>query len=232
MRQHGNRKRVLNAAGRCLGLAALLALAACAGEPVDDGNGRPIDFPQESETIDLGDTDLTLPLESPLEISTVSERVSEGQVFENLYAFHQVTGFLRSSRIVFGYYSDKTARSLRHQGFFEAFAGELTLSSGDALELGPVYRFENSDSHTQGFYAFAGEDTYFDSCFIARIGYLLVDYASVPAEEDSVDTIVEVFLCGDLPQKQRMLNFLAQLKTVKDRGAYRRELSKRAIGTI
>lgn len=232
MNEGGGNKTLRAVAGRVAALAALVALAGCASEPVDDGNGRPIDFPQESEAIDLGDTDLTLPLESPLAISAVSERVSEGQVFENLYAFHQVTGFLRSSRIVFGYFSDNTARSLRHQGFFEAFAGQLSPPSGDALELGPVYRFENSDSHTQGFYAFAGEDPYFDSCFIARIGYLLVDYASVPAEEDSVDTIVEVFLCGDLPPKQRMLNFLAQLKTVEDRDAYRRELSKRAIGTI
>lgn len=217
---------------KAMGLTAALVLGACATEPGEDGSGRPINFPQESEVIDLADTDLTLPLDSPLEISAVSERVSEGQVFENIYKFHKVKGFLRTSRVIFGHFSANTSRSLRHQGFFEAFAGDLSAPPGDALELGPVYRFQNGDTHTQGFYAFAGEDPYFDSCFVARIGYLLVDYASVKREEDSVDTIVEVFLCGELPPKTALLDFLAHVTTVEDREAYRHELSKRAIGTI
>jgi len=217
---------------RILVLLGFFFLGACATEPEPNGSGRPIDFPRKAEVIDLAETDLALPLSSPLEISAVSERVSEGQVFENIYRFHQVKGFLRSSRVVFGYFSDNTSRSLRHQGFFEAFAGERLLRRDIDLELGPTYRFQNGDPHTQGFYAFAGEDPYFDSCFVARIGYLLVDYASVPSEEDSVDTIVEVFLCGDLPPKNALLDFLAQVKTVQDRAAYRRELSRRPVGTI
>lgn len=214
-------------------VATLLALSACAADtPVDDGNGRRIEFPPEAETIDLAETDLALPLDSPLEIAAVRQRVSEGQVFENIYRFREVTGFLRSSRVVFGYFSDTTFQSLRHQGFFEAFAGERMLRRDDGLELGPVYRFDNGDPHTQGFYAFAGEDPYFDSCFVARIGYLLVDYASVPSSADSIDTIVEVFLCGELPPERALLAFLAQIKTVEDRDAYRRELSRRTTGTI
>ncbi|WP_193366871.1 hypothetical protein [Pelagibius marinus] len=218
--------------GGAVALAALLVLAACATEPEDDGSGRPINFPQESEAIDLAETDLTLPLDSPLEISAVRERVSEGQVFENIYAFHDVKGFIRTSRVIFGHFSANTSRSLRHQGFFEAFADDLSAPRSAALDLGPAYRFQNGDRHTQGFYAFIGEDPYFDRCFVARIGYLLVDYASVPAADDSVDTIVEVFLCGELPPEEVLLAFLAQLKTVDDRDAYRHELSKRAIGTI
>ncbi len=215
-----------------LAAVGLLALAACATEPADDGSGHPINFPQESEAIDLAETDLTLPLDSPLEISAVSERVGEGQVFENIYRFHEATGFLRTSRVVFGHFSANTSRSLRHQGFFEAFAADFSTPSGEELELGSVYRFRNGDRHTQGFYVFAGEDPYFDSCFVARIGFLLVDYASVKREEDSVDTMVEVFLCGALPPEKVLLDFLAQVKTVEDRSAYRHELSKRAIGTI
>lgn len=216
----------------CLG-AALLALAGCATEePVDDGRGKPIDFPLEAEAIDLAETDLALALESPLEFSTVRKRVSEGQVFENVYEFHHVKGFLRTSRVIFGHFSGNTSRSLRHQGFFEAFADDLSVPQVDALELGPAYRFENGDPHTQGFYAFTSGAPDHERCFVARIGYLLVDYASVESEADSVDTIIEAFFCGELPPKNVLLDFLARIKTVDDRDAYRRELSKRAIGTI
>ena len=96
------------------------------------------------------------------------KRVSEGRVFENVYKFHSVEGYLRTSRVVFGYFSDNTSRSLRHQGFFEAFADDLAIPENGDEEIGPVYRFQNGDPHTQGFYAFTGEDPYFDSCFVAR----------------------------------------------------------------
>ncbi len=233
MAQQRGAGTVFQRSGVAAALTAALVLAACATEPAEDGSGRPINFPQESEAIDLAETDLTLPLDSPLEISAVRERVSEGQVFENVYKFHEVKGYLRTSRVIFGHFSADTSRSLRHQGFFEAFAGDrLSAPQNEGMELGPVYRFQNGESHTQGFYAFAGEDPYFDSCFVARVGYLLVDYASVPADEDSVDTVVEVLLCGALPPKDVLLDFLAHVKTVDDREAYRHELSKRAIGTI
>ncbi|MEO3427932.1 hypothetical protein AAFN88_03680 [Pelagibius sp. CAU 1746] len=233
MEKRGARTSRRGATGRLAVLAAALALAACAGEAPDDGSGRPINFPRESQAIDLAETDLTLPLDSPLEINAVSERVGEGQVFENIYAFHKVKGYLRSSRVIFGHFSAKTSRSLRHQGFFEAFAGDrLSARREDARALGPIYRFQNGDSHTQGFYAVTEEVTLLDRCFVARVGFLLVDYASVKREPDSVDTIVEVFLCGELPPQQVLLDFLAQVKTVDDREAYRRKLSKRAIGTI
>lgn len=219
-----------NVSARLLVVAGLLALAACATE--EESGDRFVDFPDGAETIDLAETDLTLPLSSPLEIRRVRERVGEGRVFENIYSFHNVKGYLRSSRVFFGHYSENTSRSLNHQGFFEAFVEDRALRGEDGVELGPVYRFQNGDPHTQGFYAFAGEGHYLDECFVARIGYRLVDYASVEREADSVDTIVEAYLCGSLPEKEVLLDFLARVQAVEDRDAYRRELSKHTIGTI
>ncbi len=220
------------ATGKTAALAAALALAACAGEPVDDGSGRPINFPQESEAIDLAETDLTLPLDSPFEISVVRERVSEGQVFENVYKFHHLKGFVRTSRIIFGHYSRNTSSDLRTARAFRDYVGDLSIPPADELEPGQVRRFDNGDPHTLGYYAFASAEPYHPRCFVARVGYLLVDYASVKREPDSVDTIVEVFLCGKLPSEEVLLDFLAKVKTVDDREAYRRELSRRTVGTI
>lgn len=220
------------AMGRAAALVLAFALGACAGEPVDDGSGVPIEYPQESEVIDLAETDLTLPLDSPFEISVVRERVSEGQVFENVYNFHHLKGFVRTARVIFGHYSRNTSSNLRTARDFRDYVGDLSIPPADELQLGPVRRFENGDPHTLGHYAFASAEPYHPRCFVARIGYLLVDYASVKREPDSVDTIVEVFLCGKLPPEEALLDFLARVKTVEDREAYRHELSKRAIGTI
>lgn len=210
--------------------AALLTLAACATE--EQSGDRFIDFADAAETIDLAETDLALPLSSPLEIRRVRERVGEGRVFENVYSFHDVKGYLRTSRVFWGHYSENTSRSLNHQGFFEAFAEDRALRGNGDVELGPVYRFQNGDPYAEGFYAFAGEGHDPDACFVARIGYRLVDYASVERAADSVDTLVEAYLCGDLPAKAVLLDFLARVQAVDDRAAYRRELSKRAVGTI
>ena len=213
------------------GALGLLALTACAGAE-EEGRERLIVFSDDVDTIDLAETDLTLPLNSPLEISLVRKRVGEGRVFENVYSFHNVKGSLRTSRVAFGHYSDNTLRSLRHQGFFEAFAADLSDPLGGVAELGPVYRFQNGDPHTEGFYAFIGEDPYFDRCFVARIGLRLVDYASVERGPDSVDTLVEAFLCGDLPKESALLEFLGKAKAVEDREAYRRKLARDPVGTI
>jgi|GEM_PF-4509579 len=212
---------------------ALLALSACATDaPVDDGSGRPIEFPVEAETIDLGETDLTLPLNSPFEIDSVRERVSEGQVFENVYSFHQLRGHIRTARVVFGHYSRNTSRDLRSLHAFKDYSRELSLPPGGALQLGRMGRFEDDQGETLGFYAMASAEPYHSSCFVARVGYLLVDYASVEREAQSVDTIIDVLLCGRLPPEAELVDFLEKVRAVDNREAYRRELSRRAVGTI
>ena len=213
-------------------LVGLLALMACATEPEPDGSGRPITFPQKSEAIDLAETDLTLPLDSPFGIDTVRERVSEGQVFENVYSFHQLRGHIRTARVVFGHYSRNTSRDVRSLHAFQDYARELSLPPGGALTLGRMGRFADEQGETLGFYAMASAEPYHSSCFVARVGYLLVHYASVEREADSVDTIVDVLLCGRLPPEADMVSFLEKLRAVENREAYRRELSRRAVGTI
>ncbi|MEQ8357550.1 MAG: hypothetical protein RH942_18590 [Kiloniellaceae bacterium] len=209
-----------------------LGLSACAADPSADGGERFVVFAQEAQTIDLAETDLTLPLTSPLEISTVRKRVGEGQIFENYYSFHQVKGYIRTSRVAFGHFSTNVSNELRRSGDFHRFASNLSVPPGDKLEVGKVSRFENGDPHTLGFYTLAAGAPYHQDCFVARIGYRLVDYASVEREPESVDTLVEVLLCGKLPKREVLLSFLATLKAVENRENYRRELSKRPIGTI
>ncbi|MGF1591774.1 MAG: hypothetical protein ACFCUW_00765 [Kiloniellaceae bacterium] len=212
--------------------AVLLGLAACASGPVDDGAGRTIDMPIEWQSIDLAEADLTLPLITPIGIGSLGKRTGEGQVFENLYTFQGLRGYVLTSRIVFGHYTGRVSDRLRSVQAFRSFAEELSLPPGGKMTLGEVTRFQNGDPRTLGFYAAASAEPYHDRCFVARIGYLLVDYASVKREPDSVDTIVEVLLCGRLPQEPVLLEFLGSLKAVDNRAAFRRELSRRPIGTI
>ena len=220
------------AARSLLAMVALLGLAACASEPVDDGAGRMIEMPLQWQDIDLAEADLTLPLTTPIEIATLGKRIGEGQVFENLYTFHGLKGYVLTSRIVFGHYTGQVSKRLRSGGAFKLFAEELTLPPGGTMKVLQAQPFTSGDARTQGYFGRAAARPYHDRCFVARVGYLLVEYASVEREADSVDTIIEVLLCGSLPSEAALLEMLQQVKAVEDRAAFHRELAKRPIGTI
>jgi hypothetical protein len=214
-------------------LPGLLLLGACASEPPpDDGSGRTVQMPQQWDAIDLADADLTLPLVAPLEIATLGKRIGEGQVFENLYTFHGVKGYVLTSRVAFGGYTTRYSGLLRSPEAFRDFTAELKLPPGGAVTVGEARAFLNGEPATRGFVAEAAVPPYHDRCFVARVGYLMVDYASVTREPDAVDTVVEAFLCGDLPRHAKLLEMMTRVKAVEDRAAFRRALAKSAIGTI
>lgn len=217
---------------KALAAACLLLLAACAAAPEDDGSGRTVDMPQEWESIDLADADLTLPLVTPLEIASLGRRVGEGQVFENLYTFHGVKGYVLTSRVVFGGYTERYSKSLRSMQDFRSFAADLTLPPGGRIEVRDARAFLNGQPLTRGFIAEAAAPPYHDRCFVARVGYRMVDYASVRREPDSVDTVVQAVLCGALPRHTKLLEMMIKVRTVEDRAAFRRALSRNPIGTI
>lgn len=213
--------------------AVLLALAACATEElVDDGSGRTVEMPLEWDDIDIAEADLTLPLTTPLEISTLGKRIGEGQVFENLYTFHRLKGYVRTSRVVFGSYTERFSKTLRSLGDFKDYAAELTLPPGGEVTVLEARAFPHGKPSTRGYIARATIPPYHDRCFIARIGYVMVEYASVERDPDSVDTIVEALLCGNLPRETALLEMLTNVQAVEDRAAFRRELSRRPVGTI
>jgi hypothetical protein len=116
-------------------LTGLLALAACATEPVDDGSGRSVDMPLDWTDIDLAAADLNLPLVVPLEIASLGRRVGEGQVFENLYTFHGVKGYVLTSRVAFGSWSENYTERLGSLADFRDYAKELSLPPGGQVEV-------------------------------------------------------------------------------------------------
>lgn len=216
-----------------LAAVLLMGLAACATEePVDDGSGRTVEMPLEWDDIDLAEADLTLPLTAPLEIGSLGKRVGEGQVFENLYRFHRLKGYVRTSRVVFGSYTERFSKTLRSLEDFKAYAGELRLPPGGGVTVLEARPFQDGKPSTRGYVATATIPPYHDRCFIARIGYVMVDYASVQRDPDSVDTVVQALLCGKLPTEAALLEMLTKVQAVEDRAAFRRELAKRPIGTI
>ena len=212
--------------------AALALLAACASAPDDDGAGRTVQMPLEWNSIDLAEADLDLPLVAPLEIATLSKRIGEGQVFENLYTFHGVKGYVLTSRVVFGGYTERYSKTLGSLSDFKTHAAELSLPPGGKMTVQDARPFLNGKPLTRGFVATATAEPYHARCFVARIGYRMVDYASVTRAPDVVDTVVDVLLCGDLPRDTALLQMLTKVTAVEDRAAFRRKLSKLPIGTI
>lgn len=216
-----------------LAAASLAVLAACAtDEPADDGRGRMVEMPLEWDDIDLAEADLTLPLITPLEIGRLGKRVGEGQVFENLYSFHRLKGHVRTSRVVFGSYTERFSQTLRSLDDFKAYAAALHLPPGGEVKLLETRPFSDGKPTTRGHIATATIPPYHDRCFIARIGYVLVEYASVKRDPDSVDTVVQALLCGRLPSEAALLEMLTEVQAVENRATFRRELAKRPIGTI
>jgi hypothetical protein len=219
-------------------LAGLLALAACATEPVDDGSGRLVDMPLDWDEIDLAQADLNLPLVVPLEIASLGRRIGEGQVFENLYTFHGVKGYVLTSRVAFGSWSENYTERLGSLADFRDYAKELSLPPGGQVEVRwskPFLngKFAEGQALSRGFISReASAPPYFDRCFVARTAYRLVDYASIERAPGAVGTVVEVLLCGDLPAQNLLEEMLVKVQAVENRAAFRNELSRRTVGTI
>jgi len=222
----------------CVILAGLFGLSACATEPVDDGSGNFVDMPLDWDEIDLAEADLTLPLLVPLEIASLGRRVGEGQVFENLYTFHGVKGYVLTSRVAFGSWSEHYTERLASLTDFKDYAAELSLPPGGQVEVRwpkPFLngKFAEGQSLSRGFVSReASAPPYFDRCFVARTAYRMVDYASVKRAPGAVDTVVEVLLCGDLPEQDLLEQMLVKVQAVENRAAFRNELSRRTVGTI
>lgn len=212
--------------------ALLLILGACATADVDDGNGRLVALPDEWDTIDIGEADLDLPLGSPYEIDELRQRVGAYQLFENLYTFHGVNGFLITSRVFFGEFARNPSLEVRDEDDFLRFARSLPAVESRRLTVGSAKRFGTPDKGSTGYYTKAISDLRHEDCFIFRFGYHLVDYSSFDSDPDSIDTIVTGQLCGDDLDEAALLTLLADVKVVEDREHFRKALSRSKIGTI
>ena len=212
--------------------ALLLMLGACATAEVDDGNGRLVALPDEWDTIDIGEADLDLPLGSPYEIDELRQRVGAYQLFENLYTFHGVNGFLITSRVFFGEFARNPSLEIRDEDDFLRFAKSLPAVESRRLTVGSAKRFGNPDKGSTGYYTKAISELRHEDCFIFRFGYHLVDYSSFESDAESIDTIVTGQLCGDDLDEAGLLTLLAEVKVVEDREHFRKALSRRKIGTI
>ncbi len=212
--------------------ALLLMLSACATAEVDDGNGRFIALPDEWDTIDIGEADLDLPLGSPYEIDELRQRVGAHQIFENLYTFHGVNGFLITSRVFFGEFARNPSLEIRDEQDFLRFARTLPTVESRRLTVGSARPFGNPDKGSTGYYTKAISELRHEDCFIFRFGYHLVDYSSFGSDPESIDTIVTGQLCGDDLDEAGLLTLLAEVKVVEDRAHFREALSRRKIGTI
>jgi hypothetical protein len=216
---------------RLLASGALFALLTACAMP-DEGGERFVDMPDDWETVDLAEADLTLPLTLPFEIRHLGKRIGEGQIFENLYSFNGVKGFVLTSRVFFGHYSENTMLQLRRSATFHSFAEDLPEVQRRSLKVGKVFGFSNQDPNTVGHYTVAVSEPRHESCFIARVGYRLVDYNAVARAPGDIDTIVVVQLCDDRLDEETLVDLLRGVEAVEDREAFRQALSRRAVGTI
>ena len=219
-------------AAKALAMASLLWLAACAAPGNGETDEHFVDLPDKWDRIDLAEADLTLPLTSPLEISALQKRVGEHQVYENLYTFHGITGYVLTSRVFFGHYSAKVSERLADSADFAQFAEDNPTLQRRDLELAKPRSFKHPQQRSRGFYSKALAENRHEDCFVARIGYLLVDYNSVKRQPGAVDTLVVAVLCSDDLDEAALLTLLGEIAVVENRDKFRRDLSRRGIGTI
>lgn len=227
----GGRQTRLGTTAKAAALAALLALTACATEPVNDDSGRFVEMPGKWETIELAEADLTLPLVAPLEIASLRRRVDESHTVEDVYAFQGIEGYVKTTRTASGIYPEAYANQLRAgKPRSNDFIAGLSLPSADKVIAFP-YAFLNGKSRdgrflSRGFTADGSAPPYHDDCFVARTAYLMVDLTAIERTEDAVDTVVEVLLCGKLPKHTALVQMLMQVEVVRDRLSFREALSR------
>ena len=217
---------------RGLAAAALALLAACAGPGAGGDDERLVDLPEEWDPIDIGEADLDLPLRSPFGISELKERVGARQIFENLYTFEDVTGYLVTSRVFFGHFSENAATEVGDLEDFRSFAEDQGLVRRRRLELASVKPFRHPEHYSSGYYTRAISPLGSRDCFVLRVGYLLVEYSSFEREPEDIDTVLYGTLCSPQLDETRLLALLTQVQVVEDRDVFRKALSKRRIGTI
>lgn len=217
--------------GALAGALALL-LAACAGSDVDDGRGRTIELPAEWDPVDIGEADLDLPLRTPFEIRELRQRVGALQLFQNLYSFQGVNGYLMTSRVFVGRFSGNAAAEIGDQEDFLNFAEAQSIVRRRNLTLEPVEAFRHPRLHSTGYYTRASAERRGETCFVVRVGFLLTEDSFVEREPDDIDTIVAGTLCSLEMDEDILLALLTRLQVVRDRDGFREALSKRRIGTI
>jgi len=218
--------------GVLAGAALLLLLPACATPEADNSDERIVDLPEKWDPIDIGEADLDLPLRSPFEIAELRERVGAHQLFQNLYTFQGVDGYLVTSRVFFGHFSDNASSEVSDLKDFLSFAEAQPIVRRRKLTLAPVKPFRHPDLHSAGYYTKATSELRREDCFILRIGTRLVDYSSVEREPEDIDTIVAGTLCSDRLDEAALLTLLSRLEVVRNREDFRKALSQRRVGTI
>lgn len=218
--------------GVLTGAALLLLLSACATPEVDDGSGRSIDLPEKWDPIDIGEADLDLPLRSPFEITELRERVGAYQIFQNLYSFQDFSGYLVTSRVFVGQFSENASAEIDDLKDFLSFAEEQPIIRRRKLTLAPVKPFKHPDQHAVGYYTKATSELRHEDCLVLRIGTLLVEDSAAAREPEDIDTIVAGTLCSDRLDEAALLALLSRLEVVRNRDDFRKALSQRRIGTI
>ncbi|MEQ9606343.1 MAG: hypothetical protein RLN99_01610 [Kiloniellaceae bacterium] len=215
----------------------MTTLTACTG--AQNGGARYVESPAEWKAIDLAEADLNLPLVAPLEIASLERRVGDGSEREEIYTFHNVPGYVKTTRMAKGIYPETYAKSLKSgRPRSDTYMAGLSLPPASRIYAPwwPAFlngKFRSGRSLSRGFTADASAPPYYENCFVARTAYLFVDLAAIERTEDAVDTVVEVLLCGDdLRPYNEMVQMLMRVDVVQDRAAFRRALSRNPIGTI
>ncbi len=235
MKAHKGRT-TFRATCRIAALLGVTILAACATS--SSGGGSYVDNPEEWQAVDLAEADLNVPLVAPLEVASLQRRVGSGNAREEIYTFHDAAGYVKTSRVIGGTYSESVVRSIRGGSVNRDYIASLSLPSADTIVVPVPWAFLNGRSRagkflSRGFAAGGSAPPRYKNCFVSRVAYLFVELEAVDNNDgEAFDTVVEVLLCGDLPSETDLLRMMAQVDAVKDREAFRAELSRQAAGAI
>jgi len=215
------------------GLALAVALPFYIFGPKSEGIDPYVAAPGEWEPIDLSEADLTLPLVSPFKIANLDRRAGDDRMREEIYTFHGIKGYVKTSRMTAGTFPEPFAKSLGSAADFRAFVAELRLPPGGKVSTGFLEPVSSGQFYAQRALSrgFATRPTSRlspgENCFVARAAYLLVDVEAIKHSPEAIDTVVEVLLCGDLLPRRNLAYMLARVRKVENRDTFRQELAQR-----
>ena len=207
-------------ASAALVCAALLSLGACSSTAPKDAGGRAMQL-TEWRDIEPYDLDLNLALLVPGDLVRAQYQDRDHQVIHNRISFDNRKGYVKSQRVVDGFFTDWTKISIHDQ---EDFVREVKEQlRGDLLDH-EVPVALTCDRRICGYGAVFNLKAPRGRCLFARAGYKF-NPKKFDDDVGQYDTIVSLRYCDQEASLEKFNEFFDGVRPVRDREAFKAALA-------
>ncbi|MRG71452.1 hypothetical protein GH722_06725 [Alphaproteobacteria bacterium HT1-32] len=199
-------------------MVSVLSLTGCVTGERDSG-GTVMQLTPAQE-VAFPKTDLTIPLYLHEHIASVTQEIRDNASPIDNYNLGE-KGSVQSQRAS-SWFSEKTEDRTASREEFDKRLGEIT--NNRSIDSTITELSHNDRVRTRGFAARIRRGTV--NCIYARGGYRLGGPSPYDNDRGLIDTIIEVWACGDDDLIKATEDMMAGVRKVNDRDAYAEELRK------